>query len=204
MNRIESPYKGSGNLTREQFYFFEMRITARLLCEGLGDAEIIDRIVSENLFQYPTERTIKRAASACVKRLHALGDDSLVSAIAEQDSITAKQICLYAVMQQYRIFWDFMITVIGSKYRQQDYTFSRRDIYVFFMQLQEQDDTVAGWSEETVNRIIQELVKILVENEYIDSGKATILNPVLITSTLENAIREAGQEIVLPAFNCLS
>lgn len=204
MNRFDSPYRGSGNLTREQFYFFEMRTTARLLCEGLGDAEIIDRIVLENLFQYPTERTIKRAASACVKRLHALGDDSLVSAIAEQDSITAKQICLYAVMRQYRIFWDFMITVIGSKYRQQDYTFSRRDINVFFMQLQEQDDTVAGWSEETVNRIIQELIKILVENEYIDSGKATTLNPVLITSTLENAIREAGQEIVLPAFNCLS
>ena len=204
MNRFESSYRGSGNLTREQFYFYEMRTTARLMSEGLGDTEIIDKIVSENLFQYPTERTIKRAASACVNRLHALGDDSLISAIAEQDSFTAKQICLYAVMRQYRIFWDFMITVIGSKYRQQDFTFNRREINVFFMQLQEQDDIVAGWSEETVNRIIGVLIKILVENEYIDSGKATTLNPVLITSTLENAIREAGQEIVLPAFNCLS
>ena len=204
MNRFESPYKGSGSLTREQFYFYEMRTTARLMSEGLGDTEIIDKIVSENLFQYPTERTIKRAAAACVNRLHALGDDSLISAIAEQDSFTAKQICLYAVMRQYRIFWDFMITVIGSKYRQQDFTFNRREINVFFMQLQEQDDIVAGWSEETVNRIIGVLIKILVENEYIDSGKATTLNPVLITSTLENAIREAGQEIVLPAFNCLS
>ena len=204
MNRFESSYKGSGSLTREQFYFYEMRTTARLMSEGLGDTEIIDKIVSENLFQYPTERTIKRAASACVNRLHALGDDSLISAIAEQDSFTAKQICLYAVMRQYRIFWDFMITVIGSKYRQQDFTFNRREINVFFMQLQEQDDIVAGWSEETVNRIIGVLIKILVENEYIDNGKATTLNPVLITSTLENAIREAGQEIALPAFNCLS
>ena len=204
MNRFDSPYKGSGNLTREQFYFYEMRTTARLMCDGIEDAEIIDKIVSENLFQYPTERTIKRAASVCVKRLHALGDDSLISAIAQQDSFTAKQICLYAVMCQYRIFWDFMITVIGSKYRQQDYTFNRRDIYVFFMQLQEQDDTVAGWSQETINRIIQVFIKILVENEYIDSGKATTLNSVLITGILENAIREAGQEIVLPAFNCLS
>lgn len=204
MNRFESSYRGSGNLTREQFYFYEMRTTARLMSEGLGDTEIIDKIVSENLFQYPTERTIKRAASVCVKRLHALGDDSLISALAQQDSFTAKQICLYAVMCQYRIFWDFMITVIGSKYRQQDYTFNRRDIYVFFMQLQEQDDTVAGWSQETINRIIQVFIKILVENEYIDSGKATTLNSVLITSILENAIREAGQEIVLPAFNCLS
>ena len=29
------------------------------------------------------------------------------------------------------------------------------------------------------------------------------LNPVLISPLLENAIREDGQEIVLPAFNCL-
>lgn len=109
MNRFDSPYKGSGNLTREQFYFYEMRTTARLMCEGIEDSEIIDKIVSENLFQYPTERTIKRAASVCVKRLHALGDDGLISALAQQDSFTAKQICLYAVMCQYRIFWDFMI-----------------------------------------------------------------------------------------------
>ena len=47
-------------------------------------------------------------------------------------------------------------------------------------------------------------VKILVENEYLDSTDADHLNPVLISPLLENAIREAGQEIVLPAFNCLS
>lgn len=200
----DSPYKGSGNLTREQFLFYEMRTTARLMITGIDDAQIIERIIADNLFQYPTEKSIKKMASVCVKRLHLLDDQSLIAAIADMDSYTAKQICLYAMMKQYRIVWDFMITVIGMKYRQQDYTFSRRDINIFFMRLQEQDDTVASWSEDTVKKIESVISRILIENEYIDNGRAKTLNTVLISGVLENAIRENGQEIVLPAFNCLS
>lgn len=200
----DSPYKGSGNLTREQFLFYEMRTTAKLMKTGIDDAQIIERIIADNLFQYPTEKSIKKMASVCVKRLHLLEDQSLIAAIADMDSYTAKQICLYAMMKQYRIVWDFMITVIGMKYRQQDYTFSRRDINIFFMRLQEQDDTVASWSEDTVKKIESVISRILIENEYIDNGRAKTLNTVLISAVLDNAIRGHGQEIVLPAFNCLS
>lgn len=52
-----SPYKGSGQMTREQYLFYEMRTTARLIAKGLEDGEVIKRIVEENLFQYPTEKS---------------------------------------------------------------------------------------------------------------------------------------------------
>ena len=138
----------------------------------------------------------------CLKRLEALEDVELVQAIAEQPSNTAKQICLYSMMKKYRLIWDFMITVIGSKYRQQDLSFSRRDVLAFFMQLQEQDSYVAGWSEGTVKRIVSVLINMMVENEYIDNFKSDRLNPVLISRILEDAIRESRQEIALQAFNC--
>ena len=51
---INSPYKAS--LTREQFLFYEMRTTAKLVCEGLDDEQVIARVLSDNLFQYPTEK----------------------------------------------------------------------------------------------------------------------------------------------------
>ena len=198
-----SPYKGSGNLTREQFFFYEMRTTARLMCSGLSDAQIAESIKSDNLFQYPTERTINQAISSCIRRLHALDDDQLVNAIAQMDSNTAKQICLYAMMRRYRLVWDFMITVIGEKYRLQEYDFTRRDLNVFFIRLQEQDDTVADWSENTVKKIGSVLMRVLLETEYIDSAKSSRLNPVLICSTLENAIRSNGDIKALAAFNCI-
>ena len=199
----ESPYYGAGSITREQFLFYETRTTARLMNEGLSDEEILKRIIDENLFQYPTEKTIGQTARACIRRLHALSDPDLVGAIATQDLDTSKQICLYAMMKQYRLVWDFMITVIGAKYRQQDYTFSRRDINVFFMQLQEQDDWVATWTDATIGKLKQVIKKILVENQYLDHADADHINPVLISFDLENAIRAAGKEVALPAFNCL-
>ena len=204
MSIAESPYKGSGLLTRAQFLFYEMRTTARLMVDGLSDKAIKKRVISENLYQYPTEKSLEQMVGVCLHRLHGLEDSALVSAIAQLDAFNAKQICLYAMMKEYRLVWDFMITVIGSKYRQLNYTYSRSDINVFFMQLQEQDDYVASWSDMTCKKIGAVLSRILIENEYIDEGKATRLNPVLISRVLENAIREAGQEIALPAFNCLN
>lgn len=93
--RDASPYNAA--ITREQFLFYEMRTTAKLVAEE-GDKEaIVDRIVQENLFQYPTEKSIRKMALACIRRLRAMEDDSLISAIVAQPSDVAKQICLYAM-----------------------------------------------------------------------------------------------------------
>lgn len=197
-----SPYNAA--ITREQFLFYEMRITARLINEGLDKDHVVERIVSENLFQYPTEKSVRKMALACIRRLEAMEDDTLISAIATQSGSVAKQICLYAMMRQYRLVWDFMLTVIGDKYQNLDRSFSRMDLNAFFMRLQEQDNWVAVWSSSTIAKVRQVLTKMLVENEYLDSVDANYLNPVLISPLLENAIRAGGQETALPAFNCLT
>lgn len=203
-NQIVSPYKGSGQITREQFLFYEMRTTAKLMEEGLDENEIIQRIVDDNLFQYPTEKSIQQMAKTCISRLKEMDDESLVTAIATQPTDTAKQICMYAMMKQYRLMWDFMITVIGEKYRMQNFSFSKMDLNIFFMQLQEQDDYVAGWSDSTVSKIRQVIIKVLVENEYLDNIKADHINPVWLNPVLENAIRNNSDDRALAAFNCFS
>ena len=197
-----SPYNAV--ITREQFLFYEVRTTAKLLNEGYNSEEVVERIISDNLFQYPTEKSIRRMAISCLKRLNALEDDYLIEAIATQPSSVAKQICLYAMMKQYRLVWDFMITVIGEKYRLSDTTFGKIDLNSYFLRLQEQDDWVATWSDSTVTKLKQVITKMLVENEYIDNLRSTKLNPVWLQPILENAIRENGDEIALPAFNCFS
>ena len=196
-----SPY--SAVMTREQFLFHEMRTTAKLIASGLNKEETAERIVSDNLFQYPTEKSLRKMALACIRRLEALSDTTLIAAIANEASDVAKQICLYAMMRQYRLVWDFMLTVIGEKYRNLESSFGKVDLNMFFLRLAEQDDWVATWRDSTITKLRQVLTKTLVENEYLDSTKAERLNPVLISPILENAIREAGQEIALPAFNCL-
>lgn len=197
-----NPYRSS--ITRESFLFHEMRTTARLLHDGLSDEQALDAITKDNLFQYPTEKSIRRMARACIKRLRNMQNDTLITVIAEQPQDVAKQICLYALMKDHRLVLDFMVTVVGEKYRQQNFSFSKLDINVFFLRLQEQDDGVASWSDSTISKIKSILARILVENEYLDTVNSKKLNPVFLFPILHDAILTNGDDAMLPAFNCFN
>ena len=122
--------------------------------------------------------------------------------LAHSSADVAKQINLYAMMKYNRIVWDFMTTVIGEKFRTQEFEFSRKDLNLFFFRLQEQNDSVASWSDSTIKKIKQVLTKSLVECEYLNSGRATQLNPVSISPELEDEIRAKNDLPALAAFNC--
>lgn len=195
------PYNGS--LTAEQFMFYEIRIASKLYLDGKSVEEAIAIITKDNLFQYPTERQISRMTRACYKRLHALENRHLVEKLATAPREIAKQINLYAMMRYNRLVWEFMVQVIGEKYLNQDFSFSQKDLHAFLTRLQAQDDGVASWSEATISKIRSVLVHVLVETEYLDSVKATALNPVLLCEELERGIRENDDYDALPAFNYL-
>lgn len=197
-----SPYADSGSLTREQYLFKEMRIVAQMRVEGLADGEIVEKIYRENVFQYPTEKMLRNIARTCLRRLKALDDDALLKVIALGAIDEAKQVCLYAMMQQNRLVRDFMIKVIGEKYSNRDYHFKKTEVNSFLMNIQEQDLWVASWSDSTMNKIHQVMVKTLVDNDYLDSHKSEVLNTITIQPALENVLREKNPA-ALVAFNCL-
>ena len=192
----------NGGLTREQFLFYEIRTVASLLTQGLERDEIVARIKENNLFQFPTEKMISSIATTCFKRIDALDSDVLVYHLANSPAEVAKQINLYAMMKYNRLVWDFMTTVIGEKYRTREFEFSKKDLNVFFFRLQEQNDTVASWSDGTITKIKQVLTKSLVECEYLDSARSTNLNLVAVYPELEDEIRAKNDIAALPAFNC--
>lgn len=197
-----SPYVNSGSLTREQYLFNETRIVGELYLQGLVDAEIVEKVYRENLFQYPTEKSLRKLARCCLRRIHALGDERLIAALVQQSASSAKQICLYAMMQQNRLVNDFMLKVIGKRFQKRDYSFNKLVVSSFLLDLQEQDPWVASWSASTLTKIRQVIVKTLVDNDYLDNTKAERLNTVTINSMLEVVLREKNQA-ALAAFNCL-
>lgn len=192
----------NGSLTREQFLFYETRITAQLICQNLPRDEIIEWIKNENLFQFPTEKMVVSIARTCFRRLDALASDALVRLVADAPMETAKQVNLYAMMKDNRVVWDFMTTVIGEKYRTQALDFSPKDVSIFLFLLREQNDSVAGWSDSTVSKIRQVLIRILTECRYLDSIRASQLNWISIEPELEDEIRVQHDMAALPAFNC--
>ncbi|OUP58223.1 DUF1819 family protein [Pseudoflavonifractor sp. An184] len=198
---MDQAYLYNGSLTAEQFHFYEIRIAAKYYIDGKTIEEAIEIIKKDNLFQYPTERQVSRLARACYKRLDALNNEQLVHELAFAPSEIAKQINLYAIMKYNRLVWEFMIQVIGEKYSNQDFSFSRKDLNAFFTRLQAQNDSVSAWSENTVNKIKSVLVRMLVETEYLDGIRSTTLNPVFLCEELEEGIRANNDYEALPAFN---
>ena len=194
------PY--NGGLTAEQFLFYEIRIVSKQYLDGKSIDEIIESIKRDNLFQYPTERKISKLARACHRRIVALDNKKLAYELASAPIEVAKQINLYAMMRYNRLVREFMTDVIGEKYRQQDFSYTKKDINVFFSRLREQNDDIAAWSEQTITKLKQVLTKCLIETEMLDSFHARELNPVFISEELESGIRENNDLTALPAFNC--
>lgn len=164
--------------------------------------KILKKVQSENLFQFPTERMVSSILKTCLRRIDAMGSMELVDLLANSSVETAKQVNLYAMMCDNRLVWDFMTAVIGDKFGAQEFNFSRKDLNLFFFRLQEENDTVAGWSDSTIQKIKQVLTKALVECGYLDSPRAQQLNPIATAPELEDAIRNTGNTKALPAFNC--
>ena len=192
----------SGSLTAEQFLFYEIRIVSKFYLNGISIGNSISKIKADNLFQYPTERQISRMTKACYRRLDALNNEKLIQELSSAPTEIAKQINFYAIMRYNHLVWDFMIQVIGEKFRTQDFSFQRKDLNTFFSRLQAQNDSIAGWSDNTINKIKSVLVRCLVETEYLDHIKSTTLNPILLCEELEQGIRENDDTDALPAFNC--
>ena len=200
------PYRGA--LTREQWLFREIRIVARLrLDEDLSDADIVERVVEQNLFQYPTERELKSIARALCRRLTALSDDPerrarLARLIAHGTVDQARQTNLYAIACDYRVMWEFMTVVVASKRRQLDAHLPKREIVSFLEGLRAQDEKVAGWSDATLNKIRQVFVKCLEECGMYDRASEQ-LTSVLLDFELEGLIRANDDAAILPALGVM-
>jgi len=192
----------NANICNEQYLFYEMRIVAKLVCDGMSDEEIIKKVCEENLFQKPTERKLVELTRNCLRRLNALDSTELINVIANGTLEAAKQTNIYGMMRSNLLVWDFMTTVVGEKYRTQDFEYTPKDLNVFFFRLQEQSDTVAAWSDNTISKAKQVLNKSLAESGYTDSVRARHLNLVSIEPELEDEIRLNNDVAALPAFNC--
>lgn len=193
--------KYNGGLTREQFLFNEARIVAKLKLENKSDDEIINEVCTNNLFQYPTERMIRNLVQVCLKRIDELGNMNLVNILANGSYESAKQVNFYALLKKELLLREFMMEVVADKFRYKEYTFSKSDVLTFLHRLQEQDDAVASWSDLTIQKIRQVIVKMMVEVGYLDKHDSKMLNDILLDYELERGIVDNGDSAYLPIFN---
>lgn len=195
------PTKYRGSITREQFLFNETRVVARLISEGKTKEDIFKSIKDENLFQLPTEKSIDTLTKACYNRLNVINNNNLTELIANASIEISKQASLYLFMEYNKLVWDFMIKVIGNKYKTQDFSFDIGEVNRFLFVLGQDNEEVASWSQLTINKIRNVLIKTLVDCGYLSKRTSKILKPVYLYDEVLNCIRGNSDDACLSAFN---
>lgn len=195
---VNAPRSG-GSLTREKFLRNEMRLIARLRCDGVSDEDIVRQAVEQNLFQFPTTKESRSIARACLARLDALGDDVLVRLVAEGTPTQAVQVSIYAMMRLYALMRVFMIDEVGGHYLAMNPVLTNTDMNAFMTRYRAECAVAAGWSEATVKRLKGTLHHCLIEGGYLRKGSDELL-PVLPDAAVEAGIRDNHDEPALVAF----
>ncbi|WP_418980796.1 DUF1819 family protein [Adlercreutzia equolifaciens] len=191
-----------GSLSREHFSLREFRLVAKLRFEGAADEEIVERAVSENLFQYPTLSNAARMARTMLLRLASLNDEGLVGLAARGPKEHAAVINLYAMMRVYPLVREFMMQEIAPRFRTLDYSLTHADTNAFITRYQAERRTNAEpWTESTVKRIAGVLREALAGTGMLADTNSEELLPFFMDPALEDTFYRNGDQQWLAAFN---
>lgn len=184
----------SANLTGKPLLFTETRITAQMRSEGMADDQILQRIWDHNLYQYNGRKELLDRARAILRRLDTLSPD-LLDTVANGPLDLARLTVLYSIVKSNRLMAEFMYLVYLPNARMADGTIQRSDVDEFFRMLTEQDDAVSSWSESTIAKLKQVLVKTLAEVGLVVSPQDPRITRPLVTEAYRTALESAGDEL---------
>ena len=191
-----------GSLSREHFSLREFRLVAKLRFEGTTAEEIVERAVSENLFQYPTLSNAARMARTMLLRLASLNDEGLVGLAARGPKEHAAVINLYAMMRVYPLMREFMLQEIAPRFRTLDYSLTHADTNAFITRYQAECRANAEpWTESTVKRIAGVLREALAGTGMLVDTNSEELLPFFMDPALEDTFYRNGDQQWLAAFN---
>lgn len=125
---------------------------------------------NEITFSIQQEFEINRSLPSLLRRVKAL-DSVLQQYILTVTLEVGKAINLYAILKTDRLFFEFMDQIIKQKFELNDYYLERKELNLFFTTMAEQDATIAGWSEQNVERLKQAYTELLLDSGILKSKK---------------------------------
>jgi len=181
----------SATLTGASFLFYEFKQVISLKVKGLDEQEIRKKVLSENLFQYQVSASLKRSIPSVLRRA-SIVDDTLCQMLLEQSLETGKIINLYAIMKTDRLFYEFMNEVIREKLESNNYLLEKKDLNLYFISKAEQDEGVAGWTEQTVTKLKNVIQRILLESGILKDKKTGELSRLMMDEQLKQHLIHIG------------
>jgi hypothetical protein len=196
--------KYSSGLVSESFWFIEFKKIIKLKHEGKTWDEIKDLCLTENLLGISKEYRAKRNYGYLKNRIDAL-DTGLIQVFIHADLNTQKIINLIAIAKKNRLFFEFLYEVYREKVQMGAPELTESDINIFYKNKQSQDDDVSTWTDVTLRRLRSTYMNFLTDAGLLTvSGKEKRITPPILDITLENYLKDNGDNQMIKAITGVS
>lgn len=189
----------SASATKHAFWFMEFRKVVQLLSEGKNFDTIKAMNKEENIFGAPSAIRATQIYNTVTARVKTL-DKSFIPVFQNGDTSTQKMFVLVAAMAYDTLLFDFVYEVIREKMIIGSNEFSDSDFRIFFKDKQLQSEKIAGWTEQSIKKLMVSYKTMLFESGLTDKGKDTrkIQKPIL-EPAMEKWLKDNGMELMVPA-----
>ena len=162
--------KYSAGLASTSFWFIESKKIAEFILEGYSKKEIMEMAIEENIFQVETINRIKEIVNGVYKRL-SLFPEEILNYFIHVDVNSAKIFVLISILNNDKLFFEFMHEVFREHMLLGDLTLKNRDFDIFFDNKSYQSENVDNWTDETISRLKRGYRNMLSEAGVLDTSK---------------------------------
>lgn len=171
----------------------ESRRIAALLLQSPTAAEWDQAIKLDNVLQKTTPSTAVRQARLIRLRLAPLGP-KLWSLVAEGEREVAAQALLAAALLHSALLRDFVRTVLVGHHRRLDTHVNVHQWEPFLAERAALDPAVATWTPTTRAKLLQVILRILVEAYYLESSRSLRLKATHVHPQVKRVLHDLGHD----------
>ena len=172
----------SAGAVKLALWFMEFRKAVWLLEQGRSFDEIKELSSTENIFGASTPARAAMIQSTITARIKNL-DSSFYPLFLNSDVATQKLYALTGSFAHDTLFFDFMYEVVREKMIIGTSILADADVRIFFKNKQAQDEVVAKWTDQTLQRLGRSYKTQLYEAGILDertrAAERKILKPIL-------------------------
>lgn len=175
-------YQYSAGAVKFALWFMEFRKAVQLLEQGRTFNEIKELSARENIFGASTPTRAAEIQSTITARIKCL-DSSFYPLFLDSDVATQKLYALTGSFAHDTLFFDFMYEVVREKMIIGTNVLADADIRIFFKNKQAQNEMVARWTDQTLQRLGRsykiQLYEAGILDERVRAAERKILKPIL-------------------------
>ena len=196
---FQIPEVYSAGLMSQSFWFVEFKKLVNLKQAGLSYDEIKKRVVKENLFGTAKEYRAVRVSGYLITRLKTM-DDALMDLLGVASLDTQKLINLLMILENDRLFFEFIYEVYREKVQLGAAYLERSDVNAFFTKKELTSELIAGWKDSTKKHLRANYSNFMRESNLLtaEDGQKRITPPILDTR-LEEYLKAAHAEAFIRA-----